>query len=56
MGVYRYVILGDHGGLYTAIRELHNAYLKVSNEKVGGNIAKRYSYLLHNLSRLAHQM
>jgi len=55
MGVYRYVILGDHGGLYTAIRELHNAYLKVSNEKVGGNIAKRYSYLLHNLSRLAHQ-
>jgi hypothetical protein len=56
MGVYRYVILGDRAGLYTAIRELHNAYVKVSNKKEGGNVAKRYASLLHTLSSLARQM
>jgi hypothetical protein len=45
-GLYRYVILNDQQGLFTMIRELHNAYHKVRNDKKLEKIAKQYEYLL----------
>ncbi len=55
-GIYRYVVLGDQWGLYSAVRELHHAYIKVRNDEKAQNVAKRYLSLLKKLERLARLM
>ena len=56
VGIYRYVVLGELLGLYSALRELHNAYVKVSKEENARNISTRYLHLLRQLSTLSAQM
>jgi len=45
-GLYRYVILNDQQGLFTMIRELHNAYHKVKSDEKSQKVAGQYRYLL----------
>jgi len=52
-GLYRYAILNDNQGLFTMIRELHNAYHKVRSDKKLQKITKEYEDLLtHVVSNL----
>jgi hypothetical protein len=52
VGLYRYVILDDRYGIYQALRELHNAYVKVGGDEKLRWAAKRYETLLWELGRL----
>ncbi len=52
IGLYRFVILDDRYGIYQALRELHNAYVKVGGDEKLRWAALRYEALLREVSTL----
>ncbi|MEM2861821.1 MAG: hypothetical protein QXL12_07870, partial [Nitrososphaerota archaeon] len=49
IGLYRFVILDDKYGIYHALRELHNAYVKVKGDK---KLEQRYLELFRDVGIL----
>ncbi|MEM0488571.1 MAG: hypothetical protein QW707_05135 [Candidatus Bathyarchaeia archaeon] len=52
VGLYRFVILDDRYGIYQALRELHNAYIKVRNDEKLRWAARQYETLLREVGRI----
>lgn len=56
VGLYRFVILDDRYGIYHALRELHNAYVKVRSDEKLKWVARRYETLLWEVGRLERHL
>ncbi|MFN4337162.1 MAG: hypothetical protein ACK4FV_06245 [Candidatus Nitrosocaldus sp.] len=52
VGLYRFIVLKDRYGMYQALRELHDAYIKVRSDDKLKSVTRKYETLLWEVSRL----